>query len=66
MSIQLEDDAVVLKRAYPWVCMVDKTTKSMFYYNEENNTYSHDPPVGFFKEDEKVRCYIILNGDIDS
>jgi hypothetical protein len=48
-----DEYAIVLKRSYPWVCLVDKTTKAIFYYNEENNTYTHDPPADFFKNDNE-------------
>ena len=48
-----EDNAVVMRRVYPWLCLVDKTTKTIYYYNEENNTYTYDPPGDFFQNEEE-------------
>ena len=47
-----EENATILKSSYPWLCLVDKLTKTIFYYNEENNTYTHDPPADFFQNGE--------------
>jgi hypothetical protein len=38
---------VVLKESYPWACILDKLTNSIYYYNYDNGTTQFEAPNEF-------------------